>query len=135
MTYFDEIRVGVFGSVHRVWDRFAAGEVMPRSHRQPRHSTRGRRALRPAPRDKVLQPHLDDLFQRVMFPVLCFNAEDDELWVDDPHEYVRKSQDFIEDMYPPGMAATWCTCTNQQDGQAHEGKPSEDSSNGRADFP
>ena len=55
---------------------------------------------------KVLQPHLDDIFQRVVFPVLCFNAEDDELWVDDPHEYVRKTQDFIEDMYSPRMAAT-----------------------------
>ena len=54
---------------------------------------------------KVMEPHLDEIFQRVIFPILCFNAEDDELFADDPHEYVRKSQDFIEDMYSPRMAA------------------------------
>ena len=31
--------------------------------------------------------------------------QDDELWEDDPQEYVRKSQDLIEDMYSPRMAA------------------------------
>lgn len=54
---------------------------------------------------KVLHPHLDDIAMRVMFPLVCFGAEDKELWEDDPNEYVRKSQDFMEDMYSPRMAA------------------------------
>ena len=54
---------------------------------------------------KHMEPHLDAIFQQIVFPMLCFSAADDELWVDDPQEYVRKSQDLIEDMYSPRMAA------------------------------
>lgn len=54
---------------------------------------------------KSMEPHLDEIFQHVIFPVLSFTAEDDELFADDPNEYVRKSQDYVEDMYSPRMAA------------------------------
>ena len=39
---------------------------------------------------KLLQPHVPELMQRVLFPLMCFANEDQELWDDDPLEYIRK---------------------------------------------
>ena len=39
---------------------------------------------------KVLQPHVPQLMARVLFPLMCFDDADAELWEDDPQEYVRK---------------------------------------------
>lgn len=38
-------------------------------------------------------------------PLLSFGEEDVELWRDDPHEYVRKGYDVIEDIYSSKTAA------------------------------
>jgi hypothetical protein len=54
---------------------------------------------------KVLAPALPELLLRVVFPLLCFNADDAALWESDPHEYIRKGYDIIEDMYSPRTAA------------------------------
>jgi len=54
---------------------------------------------------KVVKPQLDGLMFTIVFPIMCFNAEDAELWQDDPHEYIRKGYDIIEDMYSPRTAA------------------------------
>lgn len=42
---------------------------------------------------KLLQPHVPALMQRVLFPLMCFGDEDQELWEDDPLEYIRKVQE------------------------------------------
>lgn len=55
---------------------------------------------------RALQPHLQQLVQHVVFPMLCFNDEDAELWEDDPHEYIRKGYDIMEDIYSVRTAAT-----------------------------
>jgi hypothetical protein len=59
---------------------------------------------KPAPY-RLLAPALPELLLRVIFPLLCFSADDAELWEADPHEYVRKGYDIIEDMYSPRTAA------------------------------
>ncbi|WZY77848.1 hypothetical protein YC2023_024232 [Brassica napus] len=38
----------------------------------------------------LLQPHLDVLLFEIIFPLMCFNDDDQVLWDEDPHEYVRK---------------------------------------------
>jgi len=38
----------------------------------------------------LLQPRLDVLLFEIVFPLLCFNDNDQKLWDEDPHEYVRK---------------------------------------------
>jgi len=55
---------------------------------------------------KVLEPRLNDILINLVFPVTCFNASDLALWVEDPHEYIRKGYDIVEDMYSPRTAAT-----------------------------
>ena len=55
---------------------------------------------------ELMRPHMQTLLLELAFPELCFNAEDAELWEEDPHEYVRKGYDIIEDMYSPRTAAT-----------------------------
>lgn len=52
-----------------------------------------------------LKPHAQSLLLNVVFPILCFNERDAELWRDDPHEYIRKGYDIIEDMYSPRTGA------------------------------
>eukprot|EP00898_Chlorokybus_atmophyticus_P004844 jgi/Chlat1/5360/Chrsp35S05283 len=54
---------------------------------------------------KLLKPQLDVMLFDIVFPLLCFNDRDAELWQDDPHEYVRKGHDIIEDMFSPRTAA------------------------------
>jgi hypothetical protein len=39
---------------------------------------------------KTLKPHTNSLLSSVVFPLCCFNDEDEELWRDDPQEYIRK---------------------------------------------
>lgn len=81
----------------------------------------------------LLQPHLHTLLFEIVFPLMCFNDNDQMLWDEDPHEYVRKgygmflnsslsflnnpkyiffhnksigSTDIIEDLYSPRTAST-----------------------------
>lgn len=53
----------------------------------------------------LLQQHLDALLFEIVFPLMCFNDDDQKLWDEDPHEYVRKGYDIIEDLYSPRTAA------------------------------
>ncbi|OIT27271.1 importin beta-like sad2 [Nicotiana attenuata] len=53
----------------------------------------------------LLQPRLDIVLFEIIFPLMCFNDNDQKLWEEDPHEYVRKSYDIIEDSYSPRAAA------------------------------
>ncbi|XP_020219843.1 importin beta-like SAD2 isoform X2 [Cajanus cajan] len=53
----------------------------------------------------MLQPRLDVLLFEIVFPLMCFNDNDQKLWVEDPHEYVRKGYDIIEDLYSPRTAS------------------------------
>ncbi len=54
---------------------------------------------------KTLKPHVQDIVQHAVMPLLSFDVEDAELWEDDPHEYVRKGYDVIEDVYSSKTAA------------------------------
>lgn len=39
---------------------------------------------------KQMKAHIGSLLGSVVFPLCCFNDEDEELWHDDPQEYIRK---------------------------------------------
>jgi hypothetical protein len=54
---------------------------------------------------KVMEPQLDMITLEMVFPVLCFNESDAELWRDDPHEYVRKVSK-IKDLTLPRIFCT-----------------------------
>eukprot|EP00878_Enallax_costatus_P038160 GHUV01043324.1.p1 GENE.GHUV01043324.1~~GHUV01043324.1.p1 ORF type:complete len:672 (+),score=261.35 GHUV01043324.1:958-2973(+) len=54
---------------------------------------------------KQLKPHVDGLLNQVVLPLLCFDAEDAELWEEDPQEFVRKGYDVLEDMLGTKTAA------------------------------
>ncbi|KAL0710541.1 hypothetical protein Bca4012_017519 [Brassica carinata] len=53
----------------------------------------------------LLLPRLDVLLFEIVFPLMCFNDSDQELWEEDPHEYVRKGYNIIEDLYSPRTAS------------------------------
>ncbi|KAI4338873.1 hypothetical protein MLD38_023880 [Melastoma candidum] len=54
---------------------------------------------------QLLQPRLDVLLFEIVFPLTCFSDNDQKLWDEDPHEYVRKGYDIIEDLYSSRTAA------------------------------
>nr|CAB3484159.1 unnamed protein product [Digitaria exilis] len=54
---------------------------------------------------QLMQPQMDIILFEIIFPLLCFNDNDQMLWDEDPHEYVRKGYDIIEDLYSPRTAA------------------------------
>jgi len=39
---------------------------------------------------QLMQPQMDIIMFEIIFPLLCFNDNDQMLWDEDPHEYVRK---------------------------------------------
>lgn len=39
---------------------------------------------------KVMKPHIHQLVVSCIFPMTCFDDEDQMLWDEDPHEYIRK---------------------------------------------
>ncbi|KAM6545760.1 hypothetical protein CsatB_026496 [Cannabis sativa] len=53
----------------------------------------------------LLQPRLEVILFEIVFPLMCFNDNDQKLWEEDPHEYVRKGYDIIEDLYSPRTAS------------------------------
>ncbi|KAI9492090.1 armadillo-type protein [Zychaea mexicana] len=50
---------------------------------------------------QILKPHTETLVAHFIFPQLCFAAEDEELWEDDPVEYVHKKIDPLMDFHSP----------------------------------
>jgi hypothetical protein len=39
---------------------------------------------------QLMQPQIDIIIFEIIFPLMCFNDNDQKLWDEDPHEYVRK---------------------------------------------
>ncbi|CAL5220954.1 g3058 [Coccomyxa viridis] len=54
---------------------------------------------------KTMKPHMQSLMANVVFPLCCFDDEDQELWDEDPQEYIRKGYDVMEEMYNAKTAA------------------------------
>ncbi|EEH19769.1 hypothetical protein PABG_02028 [Paracoccidioides brasiliensis Pb03] len=53
-----------------------------------------------------LKPHLDNLVQHLIFPVLCQSDEDIELFETDPSEYLHRKLNIYEEVSAPDVAAT-----------------------------
>lgn len=54
---------------------------------------------------KLLKPHMPAIISDVLFPLMSYSAEDEELWSVDPHEYIRVKFDVFEDFVSPVTAA------------------------------
>lgn len=54
---------------------------------------------------KLVKQHIDGIIQNVVFPLLCYSEEDQELWETDPTEYIRVKFDVFEDYVSPVTAA------------------------------
>lgn len=46
------------------------------------------------------------IIRDVIFPIMSYSAEDEELWNTNPHEYIRVKFDFFEDFVSPVAAAS-----------------------------
>ncbi|KAL9955530.1 hypothetical protein ACROYT_G036866 [Oculina patagonica] len=54
---------------------------------------------------KIMRPHIQAVIQEVVFPLMCYTEEDDELWQEDPYEFIRVKYDIFEDFVSPVTAA------------------------------
>ncbi|XP_075863643.1 importin-8 isoform X2 [Microcebus murinus] len=54
---------------------------------------------------KQMKPHIQNISEDVIFSVMCYKDEDEELWQDDPYEYIRMKFDIFEDYASPTTAA------------------------------
>ena len=52
----------------------------------------------------LLAPHLDFLLFEVVFPLMCITPKDIERFETDPHEFVRLTNDPMEDFFDPRYA-------------------------------
>ncbi|EDO49266.1 predicted protein [Nematostella vectensis] len=55
---------------------------------------------------KIMRPHVHGIIQEVVFPLMCYTDEDQELWEDDPYEFIRVKYDIFEDFISPVVAAS-----------------------------
>ncbi|XP_078529891.1 importin-8 [Lissotriton helveticus] len=54
---------------------------------------------------KQMKPHIQGISEEVVFPLMCYKDEDEELWQEDPYEYIRMKFDVFEDYVSPATAA------------------------------
>ncbi|XP_070563950.1 importin-7-like [Ptychodera flava] len=54
---------------------------------------------------KFMKPHIGVIVKDILFPLMCYKDEDDELWNEDPYEYIRLKFDVFEDFISPVTAA------------------------------
>ncbi|XP_004932830.1 importin-7 isoform X2 [Bombyx mandarina] len=54
---------------------------------------------------KLLKPHMFAIIQDVLFPLMSYSENDEDLWENDPHEYIRIKFDIFEDYVSPVTAA------------------------------
>ncbi|XP_034367473.1 importin-8 isoform X3 [Arvicanthis niloticus] len=54
---------------------------------------------------KQMKPHIQNISEDVIFSVMCYKDEDEELWQEDPYEYIRMKFDIFEDYASPTTAA------------------------------
>jgi hypothetical protein len=54
---------------------------------------------------QILKPQVEALTKYFIFPLMCFNSEEQELWEEDPVEYVRKRFDPMDDFKSPVASA------------------------------
>ncbi|CAB4031374.1 importin-7-like, partial [Paramuricea clavata] len=52
-----------------------------------------------------MKPHMHAIIVEVVFPIMCYTDEDQELWEDDPYEFIRFKYDVYEDFVSPVTAA------------------------------
>ncbi|CAG8437081.1 2268_t:CDS:10 [Funneliformis mosseae] len=50
---------------------------------------------------QIMKPYAETLVSHFIFPQLCFSKEDEELWVEDPVDYVHKKLDPLEEFTTP----------------------------------
>ena len=53
-----------------------------------------------------LKPHVENLLEHVIFPILCLTPDDIELFNEEPQEYVHRKLNFYEEISSPDLAAT-----------------------------
>ena len=54
---------------------------------------------------KILKNVYNDMLVVILFPLLCFTDDDQDLWDDDPQEFIRSKFDVFEDFISPNTAA------------------------------
>ncbi|XP_038216767.1 importin-7 isoform X1 [Zerene cesonia] len=54
---------------------------------------------------KLLKPHMFAIIQDVLFQLMSYSEADEELWFNDPYEYIRIKFDIFEDFISPVTAA------------------------------
>ncbi|KAI8097286.1 armadillo-type protein [Halteromyces radiatus] len=55
---------------------------------------------------QIMKPHTDVLVSQFIFPQLCISLEDEQLWQNDPVDYVHKKIDPLEDFHSPQINVT-----------------------------
>eukprot|EP00088_Acartia_fossae_P059408 TRINITY_DN7049_c0_g1_i5.p1 TRINITY_DN7049_c0_g1~~TRINITY_DN7049_c0_g1_i5.p1 ORF type:complete len:1055 (-),score=320.46 TRINITY_DN7049_c0_g1_i5:228-3392(-) len=54
---------------------------------------------------KLIKPHMLQIIQDIVFPLMSYSEQDAELWDTDPYEYIRIKFDIFEDFVSPVTAA------------------------------
>ncbi|KAE9412783.1 hypothetical protein Angca_010131 [Angiostrongylus cantonensis] len=54
---------------------------------------------------QIVKPHALDLIKHVLFPLLCYNDDDEEMWRENVEEYIRFKFDVFEDLHNPAYGA------------------------------
>ncbi|KAJ8967073.1 hypothetical protein NQ317_018654 [Molorchus minor] len=86
--YLQTFSAGILAVLLRVLDGYRGGHwAPPRVIQQTLNYLN--QAVCHAATWKILKQHMPAIIQDVLFPLMCYSAEDHELWTVDPHEYIR----------------------------------------------
>jgi len=54
---------------------------------------------------KLIKPHMLQIIQDIVFPLMSYSEQDADMWDNDPYEYIRIKFDIFEDFVSPVTAA------------------------------
>ena len=54
---------------------------------------------------KLIKPNFEPLFLALVFPLMCHSQRDQQMWEEDPAEYIRIRFDIFDDFLSPVSAA------------------------------
>lgn len=102
--YINTFSFPVIQTIIKILELYALGQyVSPRVMQQALHYLNT--AVLHSMTWKMLKSDMMVVVEKIIFPLMCYSNDDDELWQSDPREYIRMKFDIFEEYVSPVSAS------------------------------
>lgn len=102
--YINSLSTPVIQTILKILEQYAMGQyVSPRVMQQALNYLNT--AVLHSMTWKMLKGDMMVVVEKIIFPLMCYSNDDDELWQNDPREYIRMKFDIFEEYVSPVSAS------------------------------